>query len=106
MKKTKLGVVTVLLSGFLLSGCAFAIAAVIGGIYTDVKAPVGATSNSGSSKMGMASATSILGWFATGDASIETAARTAGITKISHVDFEAMSVLGLYAKYTVMVYGE
>jgi TRL-like protein family len=107
MNKIRLAVCAVMLSGFLVSGCAaVASGPLMGVIYTDVKYPQSATSNSGSSKMGMAEATSILGLFATGDASIETAARTAGITKISHVDYEATSFLGIYAKYTVMVYGE
>ena len=44
--------------------------------------------------------------FATGDSSIKAAAANGGITKISHVDYHTTSVLGLWAKTTVMVYGE
>ena len=59
-----------------------------------------------SSKSGSASATSILGIVATGDASIQAAASSAGITKIQHVDQSIESILFLWAKYTVTVYGE
>jgi len=90
----------------LLSSCAFVAAPTTGVLYTDVKAPLAVTSNSGSSKVGTGEITSILGIVSTGDASIESAAKSAGITKIHHVDYEAMSVIGVYAKYTVMVYGE
>ena len=41
-----------------------------------------------------------------GDASVQTAARNAGITKISHVDYKKTSVIGVYAKVITVVYGE
>lgn len=88
------------------SSCAVVLTPVLGTIYTDVKAPLMATSNPVASKVGTAEATSILGIVATGDASIEAAAKKAGITRISHIDYEASSVLGIFAKYTVYVYGE
>lgn len=77
-----------------------------GFVYTDLKAPGMATSNPVATKVGTAEVTSILGLVATGDASINTAAQSAGITRISHVDYEAKSILGVFAKYTVYVYGE
>ena len=76
-----------------------------GSIYTDVSGPVLATSHSVSSKMGTATSQGILG-FATGDSSIKAAADSAGITKIQHVDYHTTSILGLWAKTTVTVYGE
>ena len=76
-----------------------------GSIYTDMSGPVLATSRENASKMGEATATGILG-FATGDCSIKTAAASAGITKIQHVDYHVQSVLGVYNKTTVTVYGE
>ncbi len=91
---------------FALSSCSFVAAPVVGGIYTDVKAPLAATSNPVASKVGTAEATSILGIVATGDASIQAAAQKAGITRISHVDYQAYSILGIFAKFTVYVYGE
>jgi hypothetical protein len=76
-----------------------------GWIYTDVTGPVAATSNPKGSKMGQSSSEGIL-FFATGDSSIKAAAEAGGISKISHVDSHVMSVLGLYTKTTVTVYGE
>ncbi len=77
-----------------------------GGIYTDVKSGVTATANTVGSKVGTAQATNILGIIATGDASINAAATSAGIKKISHVDQHQSSILGLFTKYEVFVYGE
>jgi hypothetical protein len=67
--------------------------------------PVAVTSNSGSSKMGEATSTAILG-FATGDSSIKAAAAAGSITKISHVDSHTTVILGVYGKTTTIVYGE
>ena len=92
----------------LVAGCVAPmgpVGAVGGSIYMDVSGPVLATSNSSCSKVGEACSQGILG-FATGDCSIKTAAANAGITKIQHVDYRTMSVLGVYAKTTVTVYGE
>jgi hypothetical protein len=79
--------------------------AVNGMIYTDVSGAGGATSNTGSSKKGEACSQGILG-VATGDSSIQAACANGGITKIHHVDYHVMSVLGVYGKTTVTVYGE
>lgn len=87
-------------------GCAMVGAPVNGFIYTDLKAPVTATSNTGTAKVGIGECTSILGWVGTGDCSIDAAMKNGNITKIHHVDHDAMSVLGIYAKYTIRVYGE
>jgi hypothetical protein len=90
-----------LLAGFLLGGCV-----PYGVIYTDVKGPLIATSHEPGNKVGTGEAVSILGLVATGDASIETAAKNASITKIHHVDFQHFSILGIYVKTTVRVYGQ
>jgi len=100
-------ILIIVVAALFLSSCAMVTRSpLIGGIYTEVKAPLTATSNANSSKVGSAEATSILGLVATGDASIQTAAKSAGITKIHHVDEESMSILGLFAKYKIFVYGE
>ena len=88
------------------SGCASVHSPVNGFYYVGVKGPGGATGEPRGMKRGEAKATSILGLFAFGDASIETAARNAGITKITHVDYESQQVLGLFASFTTVVYGE
>lgn len=90
----------------MLSSCAYVSSPVTGFVYTDVKSPVAVTENENASKVGTAEATSILGIVATGDASIDAAAKSAGITKIHHVDAQSTGVLGIFAKYKVYVYGE
>ncbi|MCF0222666.1 MAG: hypothetical protein HUK20_00205 [Fibrobacter sp.] len=87
-------------------GCAMASTPLSGVVVTNVNYGVAATSNENSTKEGRASASSILGIIATGDASIAAAARNGGITKIHTVDVEAFSVLGIYATHTVIVRGE
>lgn len=57
-------------------------------------------------KTGAATATSILGIVATGDASIEAAAKNGGITRIHHVDHHSKNILGFYSEFTTIVYGE
>lgn len=96
----------VIVSSMLLSSCAVVSTPLTGFVYTDLKTPLAVTDNEGSSKVGKAEATSILGIVATGDASIDAAAKSAGITKIHHVDVQATSVLGIFAKYEIFVYGE
>lgn len=97
----------VAVAAWLLTGCAAQVQSpAVGFIFTDVKAPLLVTSNSGSSKVGTASCTSILGLIATGDASVDEAAKSAGIKRIHHVDYQSENILGIYAKYTVFVYGE
>ena len=99
----------ILLSLAYLTGCGALVASPVPGIlYTDVRAPVAATDNTikDGYVSGSSTVTSILGLIATGDASIETVAMNAGITKIYYVDYSSRSVLGLYATYTVTVFGE
>ncbi len=93
-------------SAGLFYGCATVASPVYGGIYTDVKAPLTTTANTKGSKVGTATATSILGLVATGDASIETAAKNGGITSIKNVDYHSTSVLGIYSSFTVEVHGD
>ena len=98
-----------LLSAVYLAGCgAHAVSPVTGLLHTDVKGPVMATSNTieDGYASGSASATSILGLIAKGDASVETAARNGGITKIYFVNHSSENILGIFATYTTTVYGE
>ena len=88
----------------LFGGCA-GVTPMNGSLYTDLKGPVAVGDASGSSKTGTAKATAIIG-IATGDASIEAAMANGGITKIHHVDSKVKNILGIYAEYTTVVYGE
>ena len=105
MKKLKFLSFAVL-GAALLSSCAIVRTPVPGLLYTSMKSPHSVTGNAGASKVGTAEGMSILGLVATGDASIDAAAKAGGITKIHHVDEEGWSVLGIIAKYKVYVYGE
>jgi hypothetical protein len=113
--KTKEGVMKKLIIGLtavasiaVFTGCVAPMGPV-GGVgamvYTDVSGPVLATGNAGASKMGQAESTGIV-FFATGDSSLKKAMENGGITKISYADYHTKSVLGIYAKTIVTVYGE
>lgn len=89
----------------LLTGCATPLP--WGVIYTEIKQPIAVGDKPVlGTKTGRAMSTSVLGIVATGDASISTAARNGGITRISHVDYEVRNILGLIGEYTTVVYGE
>ena len=69
--------------------------------------PVNATSNPVGNKVGTATATGYLGiLFFNADASIRTAAKNGGITKISTVDIEQVNMLNIIWKYKTIVTGE
>lgn len=69
--------------------------------------PVAATSNTVGDKCGEATATTFLGVITlNGDCSINSAAKKAGIKKISHVDQKVFNILGIYQTNTTYVYGE
>ena len=90
----------------LLTGCAaVGHAPVTAPITVNERGPVSAGSAAGSSKVGRATATGIL-VVAYGDASISAAMSNGGITRVHHVDHETLNILGVYAKYTTVVYGE
>lgn len=102
-----LAVVFVAMACVALTGCVMPLAAVNGHLLTmDVKGPVAVgDSTAGCEQKGVAEATGII-CFSMGDASIDAAMKDGGITKIHHVDCKVFQVLGLYAKYTTIVYGE
>lgn len=102
MKKIFMCAVT----GLFLCSCGATKSPVMGFVYTDVTSGNAVTSNSLGSKVGRSQATGILGIVATGDASYQTAAKSAGISKISHVDENSYTILGIYTKYETIVYGE
>jgi hypothetical protein len=65
-----------------------------------------ATTNNAASKKGEATCTSILGWIATGDCSIEAAAKDGKITRIATVDYKSTNMFGIMATMTTVVRGE
>lgn len=78
----------------------------VGVLYTGVTEGEMVTSNTVGTKVGTSSSIGVLGLVSIGDASIQTAANSAGIKKVSHVDAKKTSILGLFAKYELIVYGE
>lgn len=99
-------IVLVLVATVALTGCVMVSSPVYGGLFTQTKGPVTGVDNSvGQIKVGKAEAQGII-IVGTGDASIKTAMENGDITKIHHVDHESFSVLGVYSRYTTIVYGE
>lgn len=111
VKKALITLATFIAMGVTLTGCAVGLATIespvgFGAVYTNVKGGVQATSNEVGTKVGSSDALNVLGLAAIGDASITSAANKAGIERISHVDYETTSFLGLFVKYEIYVYGE
>lgn len=105
MHKIALGIIAV--AGLALASCStVSSGSGMGVLYTGVTEGQIATSNSLGTKVGTSSSLGVLGLVSVGDASIQTAANSAGIKKISHVDVQKTSILGLYASYKTVVYGE
>jgi len=69
--------------------------------------PVNATGYAVGNKVGTAKATGYLGFlFFDADASIRTAAKNGGISRISSVDIKQTSLLGIIVTYETIVSGE
>jgi hypothetical protein len=75
-------------------------------VSCSITLPVTATSNSVGSKVGKSSATVVLGFAFNEDASIRTAAKQGGISKISTVDIKVKNILGLVVTYETIITGE
>ena len=88
---------------------AVAVCALVSSCAT-ISNPVAATSHPLGSKCGVAKSTLYLGglWSSKGEENgIDKAAKSAGITKISHVDSSMKSyLLGIVMEQTIKVYGE
>jgi O-antigen ligase len=56
-------------------------------------------------KEGKACATTILGWVATGDASIQAAKTAGGISTVAVVDHSAKNILGIFGEWCTIVRG-
>lgn len=107
MRKVLTVLMVISFTTLVLTGCAGVRSPVSNGfLFTAVQGPVAATMADTYSKSGKSSCVAVLGFVSTGDASIEAAMQNGGITKIHHVDHKSMTVLGLFAKFTTIVYGE
>ena len=96
-------VILSLASMSLLTACA-TVGPVGGALYANVQGPVDATANPRGPAHGEACATSYFGIVGVGDASISTAAKKGGVTRISHVDQHSNNILG-YMTYCTHVWG-
>ncbi len=108
MKRLIASMLVASIAVMLLAGCAVVGGiggGTYGGLFTQTDAAVAVGSANGFSKVGTSESTAII-CFATGDSSIKKAMDNGSITKIHHVDCKVFSVLGLYAKYTTVVYGD
>lgn len=93
----------IIAASIVLGGCATS--RPLGSFYTELDLPVTATSNATATKTGTATCQSVLSLVATGDCSIETAKANGGINKVTHVDWHARNILGIFGTYTLTVYG-
>ena len=87
-----------------LCGCA-STQPVGGFIYSDVQGPVATTHLPKGPLRGEACATSWLGAYATGDASVAEAAKAGGMSIVSHIDQHSSSLLFFYHKWCTVAYG-
>jgi len=110
--KSLLGVAAVAVLCVVVTGCAgYARAPVVpplAFIFTSYEAPldVDFQDTPMPGKKGEASCINVLGFVSVGDASAKAAAEDGGITRIQHADYDFMSVLGVFSKFTTVVYGE
>ena len=75
-------------------------------VSCDITLPVGATANPIGSKVGTSSGTCYLGILCFGvDASVQSAAKNGGITKVSTVDIKTSNILNIIVTYETIVTG-
>ena len=107
MKKvTVLFSLSLITAGYLsLTGCQIVASPMLGGIYTEVKYGDTATDHPSATKEGKACGQSILGWVATGDASVTAAKAAGGISTVASVDHSAKNILGILGEWCTIVKG-
>lgn len=104
----KLGVLVALIGVLMLFGCAGPYSP--GFIISEYDAPMCSPDDASGldigAKTGQAQMINYLGWIATGDASIATAAANGGISKVKTVDYHYDTLLGIINKTTTIVTGD
>ena len=99
-------IILISIAAMFVSGCALPTRQPVTGLlYSDTKATENVTNNAAATKTGTACMSSILG-VATGDASMEAAKKAGGITQVAYVDNTSEGVLGVWAKYCLVVHGK
>jgi hypothetical protein len=89
-----------------LSGCAIVGGSMWGGISTNITVPYQITANTVGKKVGIGHYKSVLGITLKGDCSVEKLTKEAGITRVSHIDYQSKTFMTFSAKATIYVYGE
>ncbi len=85
-------------------GCAMVMSPATGMVYTETKGPIAYGQNVPAAKTGEACMTAIL-FISTGDASIEAAMKSGGITSVRSIDGSYTGILGVYGKFCTIVKG-
>lgn len=79
----------------------------VGTLYTEIGAPTSLGSGQLAARRGESSVVAILGIGSSGQASVEAAADEGGITRVKRVEYRYENVLlGLYQRYTTIVWGD
>lgn len=104
----KLGFLVLLVGAFMLVGCAgpYSPGWIVSDYEFPASSPDDATGLQLGSKAGTSQMVNYLGWVAIGDASIQAAAKSAGISKVKTVDVHYNSILGIINTTTTKVTGE
>ena len=92
----------------LLAGCFTApVMPPTGFVYSAYEAPMDVNTDATQmGRRGEAVAHCVLGLVSWGDASIAAAAAENGITSVNHADYGFFHVLGVYQRFTTIVYGQ
>jgi len=88
-----------------LSACQIVYSPMAGTTFNETRYGNIATAETSTTKEGKACGSSILGWVATGDASIAAAKANGGITKVTSVDHYAKNILGIFGEWCTIVKG-
>jgi hypothetical protein len=88
-----------------LTACQIVYSPMAGTSFNETKYGNIATAETATTKEGKACGSSILGWVATGDASIAAAKANGGITKVTSVDHYAKNILGIFGEWCTIVKG-
>ncbi len=103
--KVALTLVGISVAALSLSACQIVASPLAGTIFNETKYGNIATAETATTKEGKACASSVLGWVATGDASIVAAKANGGVTKVTSVDHYAKNVLGIFGEWCTIVKG-
>jgi hypothetical protein len=97
---------SVLIALLTIAGCGFISDGPFGWVYTNHKTSVAIGPAQNIKKEGRACIHSFFGMISVGDATIDTARKSAGIKKIATVDRESFSLFGTYSRQCTVVAGE